>query len=124
VEQVIASQSSTGHKFLDRSHHRRWGLGKDTSEIEQGGERWAFFTAFQLTDIVPMVSRAVGQPLLRISTLFPKLPKNHTKRRFGIESLFLPDWFSRHDVDCRVSTTIVLPTYSVWAGLNADHNAS
>ena len=120
---VLRLWASPRHKFLDRSDHRRWGLGKDTSEIEQGGEIRAFFTALKLADIVPVVPGAMGQRLLRISTLFPKLPKDHTKRRFGIESPSLPAGFSRHDVDCRVSPTIVLPTYSVWPGLDADHNA-
>ena len=110
---------SPRHKFLDRSDHRRWGLGKDVGEIEQGGERWAFFTALKLPDIVPVVSGMMGQLLLRISTAFPKLPKNHTKRRFGIESSSLPAGFSRHDSDCRVSTTTVLPTYSSLPGVRA-----
>jgi hypothetical protein len=107
-------RGSPRHKFLDRSDHRRWGLGKDTGEIEQGCKGWALFTAFQLPDIVPVVPGAMGQRLLRISTLFPKLPKNHTKRNLGAESLLLPGWFLRHDSECRVSTTVVLPTYSVW----------
>ena len=59
----------------------------------------------------------MGQRLLRISTLFPKLPKNHAECHLGIESLPLAAEFAKHDSECRVLTTIVLPTYSVLQGM-------
>ena len=65
-------------------------FAKDIGEIEQGGERWALFTALQLADIIPVVSSLMGQRLLRVSMLLPQLPENHTKRHFGIESPSLP----------------------------------
>jgi hypothetical protein len=55
--------------------------------------------------------------------MFPKLPEDHTKRSLGVEPLCLSAGLSRHNSDFGVSTTIVLPTYSVWPGLDADHNA-
>jgi hypothetical protein len=57
----------------------------------------------------------VGQGFLRIPALFPKLTEDGAESSLGIESPYLPAAFSRHDSECRVLTTIVLPTYSVWA---------
>jgi hypothetical protein len=60
-----------------------------------------------------MLSGPVCEGFLGVSTLLPKPTKNNSKRNFRIDCPSGSSSFSRHDSECRVLTTIVLPTHSV-----------
>lgn len=82
-------------------------------EGKNGIQGRALFTTLKLADVVAVVSGVMGQFLLRISFVLPVSANDKSKRCLRVEPFLRPDWFTYHDTECRVMTTIVLPTYSV-----------